>query len=71
MSLLEELLKACFIGTGSIGALLGILCSFLLAKAIDVQPSLLYAIIGGTLGAVFSCSLGLLVGVLLLMKMLR
>ncbi|SPN78861.1 Transmembrane domain-containing protein [Cedratvirus Zaza IHUMI] len=71
MPLLEELLKACFIGTGSIGALLGILCAFLLTRAIDVQPSLLYAIIGGTLGALFSCSLGLLVCVLLLMKMLR
>jgi hypothetical protein len=48
--------------------LLGILCAFLLTKA---QPSFLYMIIGGTLGAMFSSSLVLALGVWLVVKMLR
>ena len=70
MSILEDLVRICFIGAGSLGGLIGVLCTFLFMKISGVQLSLFYAIIGGTLGALLSSGLVLLTGVWLIIRTL-
>ncbi|QIN54175.1 putative transmembrane protein [Cedratvirus kamchatka] len=72
--MLDYLFKFCLFGVGSVGALLGIGCASLIMKTAGAHPSssIVYGIIGGTLGAMTSYSLVFVGGSMwLIAKILR
>lgn len=52
----DSLVQTCLLGTGAFGAIIGIGCSYLIARAVNAHPSsyVVYTVIGGTLGALAS-----------------